>query len=336
MLGICREVITRFPIQGLCHVTLGSFRMLPRYESLGIPYTLGPLGGGECSPLGLSWSRPIPFKDRVTETLRPALNNSFALVPALRSCLGSASLVLNTSPETEAVVRRMGARRTAVVFPDAYTKAIDVDGVSKRRALKVDQVKETIRLLWQGRPLWWKCPDLALRVVRAALDRGVRVELTMISTWNPEFRKQIEAMVEKWELGGRVHFAAGMARDEYLAVMDAAHGMIIPSLHDSGGIPLIEAQAAGIPCFTFGLGGHRLAACPEAGVSASPYRVDDFVNRTVECLVKWQQDPRVWLDECEKAVRFSTHFTIGTMADDVQRLIVPLFRGNAGASPASR
>jgi len=35
-------------------------------------------------------------------------------------------------------------------------------------------------------------------------------------------------------------------------------------------------------------------------------------------------------------VRFSTHFTIGTMADDVQRLIVPLFRGNAGASPASR
>ncbi|HVU24102.1 MAG TPA: hypothetical protein VHE13_08260, partial [Opitutus sp.] len=49
-LAMAQAVIAREPVAGIHHITLGSFRVLPRYDRLGVPYTLGPLGGGEVAP----------------------------------------------------------------------------------------------------------------------------------------------------------------------------------------------------------------------------------------------------------------------------------------------
>jgi glycosyltransferase involved in cell wall biosynthesis len=332
MQAICRDLIQRFPIHGVCHVTLGSFRLLPRYDRLGVPYAVGPLGGGECSPLAITLRRPVPLRDKVTEILRPVINNSFALVPPLRRCLGAASLVLTTSVETEAVVRRMGARRTATVFPDAYINPIDVEKIGAQRALQLDSVRKSIRLIWQGRSLWWKGPDLALDVLRAALACGLRVEVSLVSHWNAAYEGKVRAIAEKMGISAHVHFLGGTSREKFLETMGEHHGMLATSLHDSGGIPLIEAQALGLPCFTLGLGGHQLAACPDAGVAESPHRIGDFVERSVACLARWQQDPAAWLAESHRAIRFSTQFTIDRLADDVGRLIVPaLAQAKSGA-----
>jgi glycosyltransferase involved in cell wall biosynthesis len=324
--AIAKRLIGQFQIEGLCHVTLGSFRFLPPYHRLGIPYTVGPLGGGECSPWALNWERPTPLPDKIKEAMRPALNNSFALLPARRSCLGSAALVLATSDETERVVRRMGARKTAVVFPDAYDRPIDVAEVSGRRAKQADSLRTRIRLLWQGRPLWWKGPDLALMVMRQALAAGLLLELTMVSTWDGEFGTAVRGLAEKWGVSSHIRFMGGTSREKFLELSQDHHGMLAPSVHDSGGIPLIEAQSLGLPCLTFGLGGHKLAACPEAGVSESPYNIQAFVKRSVECLRQWQADPQVWLEQSKKAVLFSRQFTISRLAEDVGRLIVPALK----------
>jgi len=63
-----------------------------------------------------------------------------------------ASLVLATSLETERVLRRMGARRTEVVFPDAYDQPVDAEAVLALRRKQADRLTQCIRLLWQGRP----------------------------------------------------------------------------------------------------------------------------------------------------------------------------------------
>ena len=54
VIPVCRELCRVRDIVGLHHVTIGSFRVLPRYDRLDLPYTLGPLGGenvsrGACS-----------------------------------------------------------------------------------------------------------------------------------------------------------------------------------------------------------------------------------------------------------------------------------------------
>lgn len=322
---ISRQVNERFPIQGLCHVTLGTFRFLPRYDRLGIPYTIGPLGGGECSPLRMTWERPVPLQHKIAETLRPMINNSFALLPHLRACLKSADLVLNTSRETERVVRRMGARQTAVVFPDAYDSPVDVEKITAHRSLQVDSVKKQIHLLWQGRSLWWKGPDLALMILRRALDADLRVDLTLVSAWDNAFGKGVRELAEKLGLTSHTRFVGNMSREKFLEMARDHHGMLATSLHDSGGIPLIEAQALGLPCITLGFGGHKLAACPEAGVSES-HHIEEFVKRAVGCLANWQQAPGTWLDESKRGVVFSTQFTINRLAENVGKFILPALK----------
>jgi len=325
-MAVSRRVAGEFPICGLCHITLGSFRFLPRYDRLGIPYAIGPLGGGECSPLRITWERPAPLQHKITETLRPVINHSFALFPHLRACLGRAKMVLTTSTETDQVVRRMGARKTAVVFPDAFDQPVDSERVAIRRSSQVDGVKKRIRLLWQGRPLWWKGPDVALMVLRGALDAGLGVDLTMVSAWDGPFGKGVRELSEKLSLSRNIQWLGHMSREKFLEMVDEHHGLLATSLHDSGGIPLVEAQALGLPCITMGLGGLKAAACPEAGVNENTRTLKEFVGKAVVCLANWQRNPASWLDESQKAALFARQFTTDKMKESVLKLIVPAFK----------
>ena len=320
-----RQIAVETPVVGLWHVTLGSFRLLGEYHRLGLPYVIGPIGGGECAPKALLRDRFAPFSHKLAESLRPRLNNAFASVPQLRACMSGARLVLATSEESQAVVRRMGAKRTAVVFPDSYDYPIEVEGVVEHRAAQAAGLKNEIRLLWQGRPLWWKAPDLALVLLQRAWEKGVPVKLTMVSAWSGRFGDRVRALAEKLGVESHADFIAGMPRAEFLALARRHHGFLATSLHDSGGIPLIEAQAQGLPCFTLALGGNRQSACPEAGVSTGVGTPKQFISRSVDCLAAWHADPACWLEQSDHAVRFATRFNRHRLEDYARDLVVPMF-----------
>ena len=328
-LGIAEEIKNRHPVRGLFHLTLGSFRVLPRYDRLGIPYVVGPLGGGECAPRAFLRNRSAPLTHRLSESVRPLANGVFALVPGLRRTLRRAALTLATSEESADVLRLMGAQHTVAVFPDAYDDWIDTAAVLENRSQQQAAVGQTIRLLWQGRALWWKCPDLALDLLAKAHAEGVRVELTMVGDWSGPVGVSIQHQAARLGLLSHVRFLAGMPRHEFLDVQASHHGFLATSLHDSGGIPLLEAQARGLPCLTLGLGGNRESACPDAGVPAGGAGPDDFITRSVRCLRRWQDDPGQWLAEARAALHFSTTFTNARLQACVREHVVPVFAADA-------
>jgi hypothetical protein len=104
------------------------------------------------------------------------------------------------------------------------------------------------------------------------------------------------------------------------------HGFLATSLHDSGGIPLVEAQALGMPCVTLGLGGHMVSGCLEAGINETTPTISAFVEKAVGCLANWQQHPDAWLNESQKAVLFARQFTTNRLKENVLKLIVPAFK----------
>jgi glycosyltransferase involved in cell wall biosynthesis len=328
-LGVSQKIKSEFPIVGACHLTLGSFRVLPRYDKLGIPYMVGPVGGGECTPLKMLWSRPVPLSHKISETLRPLINQASALVPPVHACLKHADLVLATSDETAVTVKRIGARNAKAVFPDSYDFPIDAPGILAEKQARMETLKEKVHLLWQGRLLWWKGPDIALEVLKAAVLAGLKVELTMVGSrpgsWETGVGKEVKALAEKMGLLPHIRFLEAMSREAFLAVVKEQNGFLGTSLHDSGGIPLVEAESRGIPCLTLGLGGNRDAACPEAGVSGPVRDVEDYVQKSVACIARWQQNPSVWLDECQKAIAFAQTFTNEKLKATVRELIIPLF-----------
>ena len=323
VMGIASSLIRTIPVAGLCHLTLGSFRMLPSYHRLGVPYTMGPIGGGECSPLPLLWSRRAPLSHKVSETVRPLLNGAFGAVPALRTTMRQSALVLATSRETERVLKGMGAAKTQTVFPDAYDQPVDLEAIDSLKASQKSAVSQEIRLLWQGRALWWKAPDLALYALREALERGVRARLTMITDWQSPVGLAVKSLAEKLGISSAMDFSGFMPRAELLRTAREHHAFFATSMHDSGGIPLIEAQAQGLPCLTPALGGNRDAVCPGTGVRVQVNDAASFSRGVVECLLAWQANPEVWAGESSLAVRHATTFTKARIAQYAKDFIMP-------------
>lgn len=325
-LSTAREIAAKRPVVGLCHVVMGSFRVLPAYDQLGIPYVLGPLGGGEFAPPAFLKGRDIPWMHYVIERLRPHLNHAFALIPGLRRCMKGAELVLATSEEGCDVVRKMGARRAVAVFPDSYDAPVEIDAILAQRRTQVADVSKEVRVLWQGRPLWWKAPDFAFQFLRYARDRGVRVKLVMVTQWNDPTAQALKKMASDLRVEEYVEFVEPMARTQFLEFARQQHAFLATSLHDSGGIPLIEAQAQGLPCFTLALGGNREAASPDAGVSGAFPTAEAFYEASTKRLQQWQQEPQIWLGEVERGLHFSTGFSHERLAWYVEELIVPAFK----------
>ena len=171
----CLELIPQIRPVGLHHTVLGSFRMLPGYHRLSIPYTLGPLGGGETAPWHLLRESSLPASAFIKEMIRPTLNYACLLNPQVRQVIQNARVVIATTPETEGLLKWAGARKTAVVFPDAIDLSrLPADPLHARQ-LQLGELRANFRGIWSGRFLWWKGGQLALRFLARLRQAGCNV-----------------------------------------------------------------------------------------------------------------------------------------------------------------
>jgi glycosyltransferase involved in cell wall biosynthesis len=309
---------------GLHHVTLGSFRYLPRYEKLNIPYVLGPLGGGETTPLALIFNRCVPFKHKLSEIFRSLFNYSFALYPSLRRTMSNANLVLATSNESERVVQAIGARKTHVLFPDALQ--YPDTSPSRERSTRQDALKTEVRLVWQGRPLWWKGPDIAVELLIRLRKAGLPVCLDLVGHWDHQSMKHVLVEQAK-EVIDSLKFVPSVSASDFPKLLSQYHGFVATSLHDSGGIPLLEAQSLGLPCLSLGLGGNRLAIAPHKGLQTLPCdNLETFLDESLLRVRSWHENPETWLAESLIVEDFSKNFGISNIEKIVSEVIISELR----------
>lgn len=274
------------------HVTLGSFRFLPRYDRCQVPFSLGPLAGGEVMPWRLLPGARLPGPALASEFFRPALNQAFTLLPGLRSVVRASGLVLVTSAESERVVRRMGARRTAVVFPDRVPPDLQMDAAADRGGL-AEELRQRVRLVWSGRALWWKAGHLAIELLRRLCHQGVDASMEMYTYGPalPAWRRMIAAA----GLADRCVVSGFVPHRELHRALGRAHAFVYPTFHDSSCPALLEAYALGLPSLTVGLGGPSVVATTAAGFNVRPENLDDWLDEAVRCVRSWQAAPETWV-----------------------------------------
>ena len=302
---LIRRVVPQIRPVGLHHITLGSFRMLPRYDLCGLPYTLGPLGGGEATPWAFLSTARLPPGPWLSELVRPWLNRAAAIVPALRAVMRGSRLALGTTPETEQVLRRMGAKNTGVAFPDCLHA--DVDGrQAESLAQRAATLKQRVRLVWSGRAVWWKGGQLAVELLRRLVAAGIDAELTIFSHGHalPAWRRQMEAN----GLAARCRVNGFVARSDLLAELGRSHVFVFPTLHDSANSALLEAYAMGLPSLTVGLGGPAVIATEQTGYNVRARNLNTWLDGAAARVRAWQQEPSAWLAASEAARARAEHF----------------------------
>ncbi|ANX03080.1 glycosyltransferase family 4 protein [Immundisolibacter cernigliae] len=126
------------------------------------------------------------------------------------------------------------------------------------------QPGEPLRVLFAGRLLGWKGAHLAIRAVAQAVAQGVPVEFTLLGKgpFEPELRKvAAEAGVQD-----SLRWVSHMPQQELFALYRTMHCFLFPSLHDSSGNVVLEAQANGLPVICLDIGGPATLVTAETAI----------------------------------------------------------------------
>ena len=255
------------PFDLVHHITFGVLRHPSFMGGLGIPFLLGPLGGGERAPWRLR--RGFGARGWLIDLARDAANLAARLDPGVNAALARASAIyLKTGETRRAIPARFRAKaRVAIEIGIAPDEVMDVpDNVETS-----PPPANGLRLLFAGRFVYWKGGQLAIAALARLAARDPAARLTMIGRGAAEARWR--RLAARLGVADRIVWRGWVGRADLARAYRGHDAFLFPSLHDSSGNVVLEALAAGLPVVCLDLGG------PAAMVDASCGRVIETRGR---------------------------------------------------------
>lgn len=226
------------------HLTWSSFRWPSFLGHMGLPFALGPIGGGEGAPARLyrSW----PWRERAFYAVRQASIALSRWDPFVIWTMSGADCVLTKTRQTRDALPWFARHRAASAME------IGVAALSTP-SLRTPDPSRPLQLLYAGRLLGGKGVPYALQMMKHLVDRGVPAELQIagdgrLSAWTAH-------EVARLGLQSCVRLLGMVAHDRMDALFDASDLLVFPSWHDSGGLVVAEALARGLPVLCLDRGG---------------------------------------------------------------------------------
>lgn len=246
------------------HITFVSYRQPSFMGGLGIPFVFGPVGGGETMPRQLR--RSIQAHARIAEFLRDAGNRFVAIDPLMRKTYSAAQVIVCATEETLTAIpaqfRSKCIVQRAIGIDDA--QIANIPNSFAKTALPAKQ------LLFVGRLLYWKGLQFALRAMEHVKDRLPDIRLRVIGQ-GPD-RDWLMNVAESANVAERVEWIPTVAFEEMWKEYRACVGLVFPSLHDSGGMVVLEAMANSIPVICLDLGGPGSMVNSTCGMALPTYQ----------------------------------------------------------------
>jgi glycosyltransferase involved in cell wall biosynthesis len=253
---IARRLYRHVRFDVMHHATFVNYWLPSFLGFLPIPLVWGPVGGGESAPG--AFYRTFSLRGRLYEHLRDLVRGLAAADPVLRSVAPRSAVPLATTPETAAVLRRLGCRDVR-----AFSQVALGDQELASLARLPVRNDGPFRAVSIGRLLHWKGFDLGLKAF-ADLVRDVPDAEYWVLGDGPE-RGRLTRLAHGLGVADRVHFLGQRPRQDVLTALGQCDVLLHPSLHDSGGFVCLEALAAGRPVVCLDLGGPAVIVSADCG-----------------------------------------------------------------------
>ncbi len=279
-LGVAKRLHAEVGFDLAQHVTFVCYWKPSFLPLLGVPYVLGPVGGGESAPkafwLGLG-PRGLLF-----EALREAIRWLAEHDPLVRLAARRASLVLATTEASRQRIACTGAQRLEV----CGESALPASEIQRLAALPLAS-RGPFRLVSVGRLVAWKGYHLS---VRAFAEANLPASEYWIIGDGPE-RSRLERLAARLGVADRMRFFGQLPRERALACLGECHVLIHPSLHDSGGWVCLEAMAAGRPVICLDLGGPAMQVTEETGIKVPAHAPEQAVRDLARAMTELAREP---------------------------------------------
>ena len=150
---------------------------------------------------------------------------------------------------------------------------------------------EKFHLLFCGRLVPFKGPDLAIEILRILLDKNHKVHLTIIGTG--PLMDDICKQIEVHQLHSFVTLTGAISQEAIIELMDASDVFLLPGIHDdetgraeNQGLVIQEAQSMELPVVVSDAGGMKYGLIDtETGYVVKEKNRTEFVEK-LEILIK--------------------------------------------------
>jgi glycosyltransferase involved in cell wall biosynthesis len=237
------------------HVTFASYRQPSFMGGLGIPFIFGPAGGGETMPAALRSG--LAWRNGLAEAIRNAGNRLLWLDPLMRSTFSKAEVIACTTAETMA--------RIPAAFREKCVVQLAIGIAEEEIQRKTGNAPAAPHFLFVGRLIYWKGLQLAFRALAQARRSLPDIKLKIIGTG--EDRGWLEAQARAAEVTDLLEWVSSTPHAEMGREYARSLALVFPSLHDSGGMVVLEALAAGLPVICLDLGGPGTIATPDCAIA---------------------------------------------------------------------
>jgi glycosyltransferase involved in cell wall biosynthesis len=230
---------------------------------LGIPLIVGPIGGGERAPLSLR--RGMPLLCRVKEWLRDVGIIFQRYNPLACPALAAAERIYVTTPESRQLVQSKWHSKTDVQLSVGHC------GESARRPERRESSPP--QFVFVGRLLHWKGVHFAIRALAEARRTIPPATLTLFGCGPAE--RWLRDLAKKCGVADAVEFIGHIPRQQLADSLLGYKALVFPSLHDSGGLAILEALSKGLPVVCLDLGGPGIMVNSSCGIVVSTAHADE-------------------------------------------------------------
>ena len=261
------------------HVTFVKYWAPSCLAWLDIPFIWGPVGGGESLPPG--FSKECSLKGRLYEWLRSLARFIAELDPTVNYTAKRANKIYVTTKQSAEKVKKIGGENVEELFESGFSHT-DIAQLSK-----IDfNSKTPLRFLSVGRLLDWKGFQLGLKAFALA-------DIPNAEYWifgdGPAHDKLVN-LTKELKIDKLVKFWGMVDRSVVLEKLEKCHGLVHPSLHDSGGWVCLEAMAAGRPVICLDWGGPGFQVTDETGFKFYPTSPDLVVKELSAAMKNWVEN----------------------------------------------
>lgn len=262
------------------HITFVTFRQPSFMGRLGIPFILGPVGGGENSPRSLRAG--MSFSGRIREAFRDVLIAFARLDPLMRQAFSKASVIACTTRET---LGNIPARYQSKCM------VLPAIGIDPPPVLPPPAAAAAPTFLFIGRLLYWKGLHLVLRAMPEVLSRLPNARLRIVGEGkDAQWLKQV---AEEAGVSANVDWIAHLPHHEISSAYRGHVAFVFPSLHDSGGMVVLESLAAQLPVICLDLGGPGVFVDSSCGIVIdTSHQSDGSVQHSIsEAMIQLAEQP---------------------------------------------
>lgn len=277
-------------------------RTAARCRKIGIPFVWGPINGG------VPWPRAFDQARRREREWLSYVRSAHKLMPRYASARRNAAALIIGSRDTW---RQMPAKYhdRCIYIPE---NAVDPARFTRRRQRTATR---PIRLVFLGRLVPYKGPDMALEAARPLLERGdVTLDIWGDGPLKPELERLSQSL-RGVRLGGWVEHT------KVQDVLSEADVLVFPSIREFGGGVALEAMAVGTPAMVVDYGGPAELVTTDSGWLIPLARREEIVSALRSELERIVADPPEVDEKGRRALaRLQENFTWPVKARQSRRV----------------